>query len=498
MTETENTSHTPLTGLAAASTLALSVRLYTATCVGFGDSEALYAAYAGHPQPAYLDHPGLIGLAARAIGGGTAPGPLRAHVVSSIVATCVPWMIALACRACGATWRRSFLAAIVALLTPELAVGLFGMTPDSLLAVCWTGAIAFAALGLRSVAGSARAAASFGAAGVLAGAAAASKASGIALLVALGACYGARACRAHARTSAPWTGLAAGAIILAPVLSFEAHRGWPMLTHRLVATQAGAGLSLRNAGALVGGQLVYLSPLVLLLAAMAARRLWQEREDPIGALLFTCFLGPLAVLVPLCLWSRVAEPHWIAPALIALVPAAARSRPPFSTRLVKASCVLAGIMTAAVYGWVLVPSLLRFAPASYDARFDIANELYGWPEAVRAVRDAASAAWTPGSDRTDLSVVGPHWVICGQLEAALKGEIPVGCDTPIRDDFDDWWPRKRWRDANTIVWVTDGRFGPPPSMATHVVLHTREVHIVRGGRSVRVFVIVTLGRRAAA
>ena len=28
---------------------------------GFGDSEALYACYALHPQPAYLDHPALIG-----------------------------------------------------------------------------------------------------------------------------------------------------------------------------------------------------------------------------------------------------------------------------------------------------------------------------------------------------------------------------------------------------------------------------------------------------
>ena len=30
--------------------------------IGFGDSEALYACYAMHPQPAYLDHPGLIGV----------------------------------------------------------------------------------------------------------------------------------------------------------------------------------------------------------------------------------------------------------------------------------------------------------------------------------------------------------------------------------------------------------------------------------------------------
>src|SRR6185503_15989138 len=47
------------------SVVLLAVRLAAARVVGFGDSEALYACYALHPQPAYLDHPGLVGLFAR-------------------------------------------------------------------------------------------------------------------------------------------------------------------------------------------------------------------------------------------------------------------------------------------------------------------------------------------------------------------------------------------------------------------------------------------------
>src|ERR1700722_20500115 len=73
----------------------LAVRLFASQRVGFGDSEALYAAYALHPQPAYLDHPGLIGLFARAIGGGTAPSPERAHWVTTALAAAVPWEMAL-------------------------------------------------------------------------------------------------------------------------------------------------------------------------------------------------------------------------------------------------------------------------------------------------------------------------------------------------------------------------------------------------------------------
>jgi hypothetical protein len=298
---------------------------------------------------------------------------------------------------------------------------------------------------------------------------------------------------------APWAGLAAGAVVLAPIVAFEAHAGWPMLRHRLVDTQGDAGLSFRNAGALLGGQLVYLSPLVAVLAVLAAREAWRDRGDAVGGLLWSSFVVPAAALVPLCLWSRVAEPHWVAPALIALVPAGARAARGPSFRLVAGSCGVAAAMVAAVYAWVLVPGAIRLAPATYDARLDLSNELQGWPEAVSAVREEVIGASSPGThdDPDSVAVVGPHWVICAQLEAALRDEVRVGCDTPVADDFDVWWPRARWRSADVIVWVSDGRFGPP-ALLTHAPLRQREVHVERAGHLVRVFTITVLARRAQA
>src|SRR5207248_9764051 len=61
-------SAAPLRLLAAASAALLVARLFAAGRVGFGDSVALYACWAMHPQPAYLDDPGLAGILARAIG----------------------------------------------------------------------------------------------------------------------------------------------------------------------------------------------------------------------------------------------------------------------------------------------------------------------------------------------------------------------------------------------------------------------------------------------
>jgi hypothetical protein len=476
--------------------------------VGFGDSEALYASYALHPAPAYLDHPGLVGVVAGWLGGGTSPSPARAHVATAALATAFPWVLALTCRACGADGRRSLLSALVVAIVPEIAIGLFALTPDLLLALSWTAALGLAAAALRSTPGSGRATAAFAGAGLLAGVAAASKVTGLGLMAALAATYAAARARPHARSLAPWAGLAAGLVVLAPVVVYEARTGWPMLRHRLVDTQGGAGLSLRNAAALVGGQILYLSPIVAWLVVVAVRRAWRGRHDAVGRLLWTACVFPLAIIVPLSLWSRVAEPHWIAPALLALVPAVARStfesapsgRVEPSRRLVAWAGVVAGTMTLAVYTWVLVPDVVRLTPASYDgySRLDLSNELYGWPEVVAAVRDEARRITPPaGLASGDLAVVGPHWVICAQLDAALRGELAVGCNTPVRDDFDDWYPRARWRRSKVLLAVTDSRFDPP-SFPEYSRVATRDVRVERAGRTVRVFSITVLARQAQA
>jgi hypothetical protein len=495
MTEARpNPSH--WVALGAASLALLIVRLVAATRVGFGDSEALYASYAMHPQPAYLDHPALVGLVARLVGRGTAPSPEQAHVVTATLATLVPWAMVVACRACGAAWDRAVLASLVFAVVPEIAVGLFALTPDLLLAFCWIGTLASAAWAFRSRPGSPAAALGFSAAGVLAGIATTAKITGALLALGLTLSYASRPARPHARSIAPWAGLVAGIVAAVPLAQYEATTGWPMLVHRLVDTQGEAGLSLRNVGALLGGQLLYLSPFVVVVAVLGAREAWAAQGDAVGMLLLATFAVPLAGLLPLCLWSAVAEPHWMAPALLSLVPALARAPQAVPRRLAIAAGATGAAMVAAAHAWVLVPAASRLVPAAPDPRIDLADELYGWPEVVRAVRAEAASAWTPGATRGDVAVVGPHWVVCAQLEAALRGDIAVGCDTPIRDDFDIWWPRPLWKKAEAIIWVTDARFGPPPALAAYMTSRTSKVRLFRDGRTVRVFTIATMTRRA--
>ncbi|MBX3198220.1 MAG: hypothetical protein KF894_08755 [Labilithrix sp.] len=505
--------------LFAVSVVLFGLRLWAATRVGFGDSEALYASWALHPQPAYLDHPGLVGLVARAIGEGAAPTPGRAHVVTAAIATLVPWLVVAVARAAGAEPRRAASAAIVVAVVPEIAVGLFALTPDLLLAPLWLGAIGLAIVGLspRDDAPESPTATpsppSIGAAGallgagLLAGVAASAKVSGLLLLVALTAAYARIARsrgrgRAAARSIWPWAGLAAGLVVVAPFVLYEARLGWPMLRHRFVETQHDAGLALQNVGALLGGQLVYLSPIVAWLALLLARDLVRHRSDDVASrVLFWTFALPLVPLTVLCLWSPVAEPHWIAPPLLALpVHAARRATALPRPRLVTLGAGVAAVFTLLAHGWVLVPAAARLMPSDVDPKADIASELYGWPTAIESVRDQMALAATPyDPEGRDVVVVGPHWTVCAQLHAALPG-VHVGCATPIPDDFDRWLPRETWRRADNVLFVTDNRFpgDGADQLPALVKVSQSRVRILRGGRTARTFELSLYSRRQGA
>ena len=87
---------------AVAITLALlGLRLEAARAVGLSDIEALFLAYGLHPQPAYVDYPGLIGGLARLL----PPDPSVVHLSTTLAAGALPWAGVLAAWAIGAPAR---------------------------------------------------------------------------------------------------------------------------------------------------------------------------------------------------------------------------------------------------------------------------------------------------------------------------------------------------------------------------------------------------------
>ncbi len=243
--------------------------------------------------------------------------------------------------------------------------------------------------------------------------------------------------RSHARTLAPWAGLAAGAVVVAPMVAFEAHTGWPMLAHRLVDTQQGAGLSLRNAGTLVGGP-------ARLPVAPGRRPRGLGRPGGLGRARRRRGCAPLVARSPFHSPSSCRSASGAAwPSRTGSPQPCSRSLPRSPGLLVHrprarvaAAAAIGAVMVVAVHAWVLVPAAARLAPAS------VRSALRSQQRALRLARSRARGA-RAGRRRVDaraapgdVAVVGPHWVVCAQLDAALRGEIPVGCDTPVRDDFD--------------------------------------------------------------
>lgn len=467
------------------SLLLLLSRMAAARALAFGDSEALYASYALFPQPAYLDHPGLVSAVARWLGRGGAPLPTTVHAFTSVLATLLPWVGALGARALGCTWAQASRTVLGLALVPELAVGLFAFCPDLLLAFFWLGALAFAALALKRPPESSAALVGTLGTGLCVGLATTAKLTGALLGLALLTFSLTASQRRRWRSAAPYAAVTLFAVLVAPMTLWEGSRGWPMLQHRLVTTQAEAGLSLRNLGMLLGGQLLYVTPPFLLGAWLLLRALWrQRRTDPSAELLWLAAVVPGTPLLLLCLWSKKAEPHWLGPAMLSLAIALAQI-PVVSRRLGMASLATGGLVTVLAWLWIVTPLPIRVLASRYRARFDIANDMYAWGPARTLLAQAVQQAVAQTGQVP--VVVGPHWVVCAQARAALSREIAVGCNTPIRDDFDDWFPRARWLGAPSVLYVYDDRFPVEPAVELpgRTLVSTSHVRVRRGGVTVR-------------
>ena len=481
----------------------LALRLNAARGLGYGDAEALYASYALHPQPAYLDHPGLIGYLLRLLGGGSAPSAETAHAVSAFIATLVPWLGALVVRASGLPWERAALSVLALALVPELSVGLFGVSPDLPLAVCWLAALAFAAtlsrtdperasrlpvllcwLGLGLALGL----------GVLA------KVSAVLLAIALLVASFAPDLRRHWGSVGPWCAIGCAAILVAPLVVWELRLGFPMLEHRLVTTQSESGVSLGRLLKFVGGQLVYITPPFLIAGYLVARDLYAKRKsDPVSRLLWVSLAIPLSILSLLSLWAARAEPHWIAPALLPLgIHAARMERLPrrlgsicLATGAVLTLCVWLAVKTDAYIE--LATSPLGKALGGYQPRYDLTNDLYAWGPGQRVLRQAVDHVIATTGQRP-VVVGAPHWMLCAQAQVAVRDRVPVGCHSILPTDFERWTPRAEWLGARTLLLVEDSRYPVLEirEFPARNVRATWRAQVRRGGQVVRTIRVTSL------
>ena len=64
-------------------------------------------------------------------------------MITALMASVFPWLVYAAASTMGASKNGAFVGALAAAVAPEIAVGLFGMTPDLLLVLTWVLALGF-------------------------------------------------------------------------------------------------------------------------------------------------------------------------------------------------------------------------------------------------------------------------------------------------------------------------------------------------------------------
>jgi hypothetical protein len=421
--------------------------------------------------------------------------PKTVHHFTALLCTLLPWLGVVAARAAGATWPGALRTFFAFALLPEMAIGLFALTPDVPLAVAWTSALAFTALAITSAPKSRMALATSVAAGFAAGLAVQAKASGLLLAPAIALAFASKGARVHLRSAGPWCGLAVFFVLVWPLAAWEHAEGYPLLRHRLFDTQHEAGFSLVNLGKFAGGQLLYVTPPFLYAAYLVFREALR-RDDPVDRLLVLAAGVPGIPLALLSLWSRVAEPHWIAPAYLSLGLAAARSEV-LSVRLQRVAAGVGAVAAVLAFLAVRTPLVAQVSGSRYIPKYDLTNDLYTWQLALPMLEEEVLAA--RGQSRKPV-VVGPHWMICAQAHAGLGPGVPVGCRTKTGDDFERWLPPSEWEKSPTILYVKDDRF--PEDIAKifddRDIVSVRSSKLYRGGKTTRTVQVYRLDKTGVA
>jgi hypothetical protein len=203
---------------------------------------------------------------------------------------------------------------------------------------------------------------------------------------------------------------------------------------------------------------------------------------------------PGVPLAALCLWSRVAEPHWLAPAYLGLALAAALVEP-LGTGMERAAIAVGLAAPVLTYALVTTPLLPKISGTRYVPKYDLVNDLYAWQVGLPLLEDELGRA---AEQSREAIVVGPHWTVCAQVHAALGLRVPVGCRTKEGDDFSDWYPERTWKNAPTILFVTDDRFDVEARTAfpDRDVVTVQTARVYRGGHGVRAISVSRLDRRA--
>ncbi len=386
-----------------------ALRLILVAVVPLTNDEAYYMDWARHLQPGYLDHPPavawLAALPLRVLGA----NPLAVRLPALVLQTLALFLATSFVRA-RAGERAGFATALGLQAAPLFSLGTATMTPDAPLAFAWVGT----AWALQRAVD--RCPRWMLAAGAFLGLAALSKLTGGFLGVAvLAALLVTRDGRRLLATPWPWLGACAAVAIASPMLVWNATHGWPSFAFQASHGLSGRGFSVAQLLASIGGQLGYVSPVLLVLAAVAAWRALLAPRDALRAALAFSALPVAGFFTFSAAVTPGALPHWPGPGWLSAVLLLCmsirwerRADEPRSWRWalrVGFGEMAIGLVAVAALLATPIPSSIDVLGRSIPVTCGPLDELAGWREGANAARAVA------GPERLAVA----HWIALGQL-----------------------------------------------------------------------------------
>jgi 4-amino-4-deoxy-L-arabinose transferase-like glycosyltransferase len=432
--------------------VAAAVRLLLAAVTPLAPDEAYYWEWSRRLATGYYDHPPAIALMVAAGAAVLGATPLGVRAVPVLAGALTMLLVADLARRHGggaaALW-----AAVVSACVPLAAAGLVLATPDTPLLLFFIATLAALDRALGAAPDSRESWTWWIAAGLALGAGVASKYTVVLLPAAVLVAFLARpSLRDRLRSPEPYAAAGAALAVFLPVVLWNAERDWISFAfqfrHGLAASGAGAAGRVLD---LLGNQAVLVSPVLLVLLAVATVRALRSADDR-RFVLAVVALGTFAFFVYSALRQRP-EPNWPAPAYLpalVLLAAAAATAGARWRRWLRGGAALGALMVALIYAQSLVP-LLPIPP-----RKDPMARGHGWD----AVAAAASRAATPE---------GATWFAANRYQdaAMLAFHLPrnpavFSLNLESRANQYDFWPGFAERaapGATLVVVLDDGEYG---------------------------------------
>ncbi len=462
----------------------LGVRLLLAMGLGPGFDEAYYYTYAVHPSLSYFDHPPLVGFLAGFFPYMTGVANAFTIRLAAVLLFTATGLLVYSLARRLASPSEAVAAYAVFSFTPLFMLGAGTMIlPDAGMVFFWSATLVLLERILRGEDTRGRL---WVGAGVLTGATMLAKYHGALLAVSL-ALFLVLYRRQLLRTAGPYVYAVAACVTFLPVIVWNAQHGWVSFLFQ-GGRASGIRFSALHLGRAVGGQALYLTPVLLPVYVWA---IWRSIRD--GALgksttgRFVLLFGALPVLLITGLGAvRPILPHWPLPGYVALTITAGAllSRALARYRWVRSAVATGGavvgllVLVAYMHTQFGVLQFERWAARGWierkQVRKDATLDVHGWGEIASFMRRG-------GMSPDSVFLFSHKWFLSGQICLATQGEYDVTCFSRDPRGFGIWSAEQQLvgRDG---VCVTTSRYrrdirleygnyfewiGPPDSVVVH-------------------------------